>query len=42
MALFYGMRGGDVGGVATRELVIMVIGAAIFVLGRALEARVGS
>lgn len=42
MALFYGMEGGDTRGIAMRELVIMAIGAGIFVLGRALEARIHS
>lgn len=42
MALFYGLQGGDVRGVAMRELMIMAGGAFIFILGRAIEARVGS
>ena len=42
MALFYGLRGGDARGVATQELIIMAVGAGVFLLGRVLESRVGS
>ena len=39
LALFYGIEGGASRGVAMRELMIMAGGAAIFLVGRALEAR---